>query len=808
VSLSEPALSQGIERKVLPGISTSLATSLNALVGQKVEALLDPCDDAAAGAITATVRFQGRDYTAGAFVKEMQRLAVRPPAQPLSVTRPPSRPHEVLNDPPSFDPIANQETNVNKLLALDLVASDPDGDAITFTGVGLPPNARVVGSKFEFHPDCDQVGDHAITIEASDGALTASQGFTVTVHPAEIPDTYNAEFQAVHFDPATMHVTAVLAATDRIELTFDSGPLAFDMSAGDCYGDCLLDCCVSWSLNFTINMTNVKVKTSLTPEQLLCGVSNAADIPDPAVDIEGLSIDFGDPHIGGVFGWLTGAALLTEVLNVFGVPQTLLDAFASDAVVDQIQDPLKDSIVNQFPGITFSGLKDMGFAVDLPDPLPVTLAAEFSDLPVITPHEAISIGIHSAFTAKTPVDPVPPWFPTLSAIPNVFGLGGDFTIGTSDDALNQLMSQLVAAGKLRSQFSGFTVGDIAPGLSLPAVGVGPGTPILLTIDAAQDAFGNGIPPIIGFIDDPATPDVFEAKVRVQLTVRGILENGGVVTDDRSLCSCTSLSPSCVGQPCLLYETVLKMNLLVNLSLDELVAGVLASLNIEVGEVQLLNRGSGFDSFEASDFTDDESEIAETSATSPVLALLRDKINDALPPLLIPPDALSLGGVVTPVNLRLFMAQVSHAGLGDQDYFGLLADVDATAPQRTTITPRAQVVTPVPVGTGGAVTGGTVPAGGASQQAAANILLAGNFPNPFGDRTSIRATMPRASSYTLTIYAVNGRVIRTFEGSSGPGNVEVAWDGTDASGHVVPNGVYFYRFVTPEFRASRKMMLAR
>lgn len=818
VSLSELAMSEAIKAKLLPDLSTSLTASLNSLIGTTVEAQLDPCPDSfLRPGVVATVRFEGQAYGVTEFA-ELLRTRYPRHAHAGAQLRPatahrPERHALTPADAPDLDPIGDQTVDVNQTLVVTLVANDPDGDAITYSLTSGPPNSRVVENRFEFHPSCDELGAHAVTVAATADGETDSESFTVTVNEPEAPETYNATFEGVSFDPSTMNVRTEFTGSDEVQIIFDSGSMVFHMSAGDCYGDCLFDCCVSWSVDFDIIMSNVQIVAVLNANQLLCGVSDPSEIPDPGVDIQGLEVDFGDPHIGGVFGWLTGAALLGELLNVFGIPQALLDAFASDYIVSQIHQPLEDALVNQFPGVEFSGLHEMGFSVALPGVVPVSLETRFSDLPRIDTDQAISMGIHSAFAALTPEDPAPPWFPTFSEVPNVGVLGGDFAIGTSDDGLNQLMSSLVAAGEMRARFAGHTIGEFVPGLSIPELGITSETPILLTVDAAQDAVGNAIPPIVGFIDDPATPSVFEAKVRVQLTVRGILERGQPVLDDRSVCSCTSLSPSCVGQPCLIYETVLKLNFITHVSLNELIPGFLAVLNLEVAEIQQLTRGEGFDSFEASDFTDDEGDIVATSADSPVLALLRDEINEALPMLPIPPEALTLDGWVVPANLRLFMATVDAAGLGTQDYFGLLADVvPAAAKTAAPIALRSPVVREPAWGNGRSALAPGDRA--AAQQAAgeaearAGFALAQNFPNPFRGSTTLRAMSPRATTYRFTIFNAAGAVVRKYEGIGGPGRIDVRWDGADDTGRVQASGMYVCRFEAEGVSMSRKLLFMK
>ena len=834
VSLSERALGEAIRSKVLPDALTELEASLDALVGTTVDAQLDPCLATPQMNPARLIRYRGELYD----LRSLDAMlggrggngasgAVKAPraVAPALITR--VQPSLMgANEPPVIDPIEDQTTQTNQTVVVNLVANDPDGDPITFSLQNPLTNAQVVDARFEFHPACDQVGTHMVTIVADDGMETDTESFNVTVNSVEVQENYNAEFTSVSFDPSTVTLDVTFATSERVDLTVNTGPMVFGLHAGDCYGDCLIGCCVSWGVDFDVQMENVRLVTSLTPQQLLCGVADASEIPEPTVEVQGLDVDFDDVDIGGVFGWLTPGALTAQILDVFGVPELLLNLFADDYIVDQIDDSIQDAIVNQFPGFTFSGLREMEFSTDLPVGVPVSLATNFSDLPEIVPAQAVSMGIHTAFTATAPVDPLPPWHPTSSSIPQVGALGADFLLGTSDDALNQLMSELAAAGTFREQFEGFTVGDFVPGFSLPELGIDASTPILLTIDAAQNSSGDAIPPIVGFIDDPATPGVIELKVRTQFTARAILPRGGTVTDDRNVCSC--LSFSCSGQPCLLTEMVLRLNFLVDLDLTEWVPGLLVTINLNVSDIQELTRGSGFDSFEASDFRDDEDEIVNTAATSPLLATLRTRINSSLPPLLVPPDALTLGDWVEPTNLRLFAVTVDDAGLGTQDYFGLLADVVLPEAQVPAVASAAELRARhvlrrthaikganeradsegVAVGRGAPGRGGNRQGDVRNSSTEPARLSVFARPNPFYPTTTIVASLPRSGSYALTIYDVSGAVVRMWRGVATPGELSIPWDGRNAAGRTVAPGVYVYHLQVGAEQQRGKLALVK
>jgi hypothetical protein len=73
----------------------------------------------------------------------------------------------------------------------------------------------------------------------------------------------------------------------------------------------------------------------------------------------------------------------------------------------------------------------------------------------------------------------------------------------------------------------------------------------------------------------------------------------------------------------------------------------------------------------------------------------------------------------------------------------------------------------------------------------------NFPNPFSSTTKFTYILEndKSAAVTIKIYTVAGRLIKTIEYAPGDvGYNEVEWDGRDAYGETLANGVYFYKIV--------------
>ena len=94
-----------------------------------------------------------------------------------------------------------------------------------------------------------------------------------------------------------------------------------------------------------------------------------------------------------------------------------------------------------------------------------------------------------------------------------------------------------------------------------------------------------------------------------------------------------------------------------------------------------------------------------------------------------------------------------------------------------------------------------------------VLLA-NYPNPFNPETWIPYRLAKAADVTLTIYAINGEVVRALAlGHQSIGNYvnrsrAAYWDGRNAFGESVASGVYFYSLIADDFSATRKMLIAK
>ena len=94
------------------------------------------------------------------------------------------------------------------------------------------------------------------------------------------------------------------------------------------------------------------------------------------------------------------------------------------------------------------------------------------------------------------------------------------------------------------------------------------------------------------------------------------------------------------------------------------------------------------------------------------------------------------------------------------------------------------------------------------------VLLRNYPNPFNPETWIPYQLATPAEVMVSIYAVDGRLIRTLElGNQSVGTYQnrsraAYWNGKNELGELVSSGVYFYTFTAGDFTATRKMLIVK
>ncbi len=119
-----------------------------------------------------------------------------------------------LNAPPTLALVANQTSAENSTVALQLVGSDPNGTAVSYSATTLPAGLSLnattglIGGKLTY----SSAGTYTVTASVSDGTLSASRSFTWTVSNVNAPPVLTAPANQTSLRSTT--VSLQLAATD------------------------------------------------------------------------------------------------------------------------------------------------------------------------------------------------------------------------------------------------------------------------------------------------------------------------------------------------------------------------------------------------------------------------------------------------------------------------------------------------------------------------------------------------------------------------------------------------------------------
>ena len=83
-------------------------------------------------------------------------------------------------------------------------------------------------------------------------------------------------------------------------------------------------------------------------------------------------------------------------------------------------------------------------------------------------------------------------------------------------------------------------------------------------------------------------------------------------------------------------------------------------------------------------------------------------------------------------------------------------------------------------------------------------LSQNYPNPFNPTTNIKFSLPKGSHVTLSVYDVLGKIVATLVNEDkSAGTYEVDFNASKLS-----SGIYFYQIVTPNYSATKKLLLMK
>ena len=91
----------------------------------------------------------------------------------------------------------------------------------------------------------------------------------------------------------------------------------------------------------------------------------------------------------------------------------------------------------------------------------------------------------------------------------------------------------------------------------------------------------------------------------------------------------------------------------------------------------------------------------------------------------------------------------------------------------------------------------------------NFVLKQNYPNPFNPITNIDIELEKMSFLKISIIDIEGKEIKVLGNQNySAGSITLQWDGSNADGHQMPSGIYYYRLKSDVSVTSKKMILIK
>ena len=90
-----------------------------------------------------------------------------------------------------------------------------------------------------------------------------------------------------------------------------------------------------------------------------------------------------------------------------------------------------------------------------------------------------------------------------------------------------------------------------------------------------------------------------------------------------------------------------------------------------------------------------------------------------------------------------------------------------------------------------------------------LVLVQNYPNPFSTETTFEYTIPSKSKVQLRVFNTYGQIVAVLLNQYQSANTyKIIWDGTDASGNKLANGIYIYQMIIGSELRTMKIIIEK
>src|SRR5204862_382430 len=137
-----------------------------------------------------------------------------------------------VNRAPVITVITDRTDAENAVISLAVTASDPDGDALTYSATGLPPALTISPTTGAISGTLSYVsaGPHSVTVSATDGTLSASTSFTWTVTNVNRAPVITAITDQTNAENAAISLAVTASDPDGDTLTYSATGLPSSLS--------------------------------------------------------------------------------------------------------------------------------------------------------------------------------------------------------------------------------------------------------------------------------------------------------------------------------------------------------------------------------------------------------------------------------------------------------------------------------------------------------------------------------------------------------------------------------------------------
>ncbi|MCP3683697.1 MAG: polysaccharide deacetylase family protein, partial [bacterium] len=137
------------------------------------------------------------------------------------------------NRPPVLDPVGNKAVNENQTLTIQLTASDPENDILTYAIDASLPSLYTFNTStglFNWTPTIDDQGSYAVTFNVTDGKLTDFETITINVNNTNRPPVLQVIPNILARENDTIIITAIATDPDNNTLTYNINDSKFSQS--------------------------------------------------------------------------------------------------------------------------------------------------------------------------------------------------------------------------------------------------------------------------------------------------------------------------------------------------------------------------------------------------------------------------------------------------------------------------------------------------------------------------------------------------------------------------------------------------